>query len=80
MTALDQPLGLRVRRLADHYLRRQRPPERLALGGQLRSPGPPPAELLAEIQATGKSLQRGGAILSILVVLIVIFMVTKPQF
>jgi len=43
-------------------------------------PGPPPAELLAAIQATGKSLQRGGALLSILIVLIVILMVTKPSF
>jgi len=41
-------------------------------------PGPPPAETLAEIQATGKALQRGGMLLSLLVVLIVILMVTKP--
>jgi uncharacterized membrane protein len=41
-------------------------------------PGPPPAELLAEIQTTGKALQRGGMLLSLLVVLIVILMVTKP--
>ena len=43
-------------------------------------PGPPPAETLAEIQATGKALQRGGMLLTLLIVLIVILMVTKPSF
>jgi uncharacterized membrane protein len=43
-------------------------------------PGPPPADTMAEIQQTGKSLQRGGMLLSLLVVLIVILMVTKPTF
>jgi uncharacterized membrane protein len=40
--------------------------------------GPPPAETIAEIQKTGQALQRGGMLLSLLVVLIVILMVTKP--
>jgi len=43
-------------------------------------PGPPPADTLAEIQATGKVLQRGGMILTVLIVLIVLLMVTKPTF
>lgn len=37
--------------------------------------GPPP-----EIVATGQKLQRGGILLSVLIVLIVILMVTKPGF
>jgi predicted integral membrane protein DUF2269 len=37
--------------------------------------GPPP-----EIVATGQKLQRGGMILTVLIVLIVILMVTKPAF
>jgi Predicted integral membrane protein (DUF2269). len=37
--------------------------------------GPPP-----EIAALGKKLQQGGMLLTVLIVLIVIFMVTKPQF
>ena len=47
-------------------------------------PGPPPAGAPAgpppEIAALGKKLQQGGMFLSLLIVLIVIFMVTKPQF
>ena len=42
--------------------------------------GPPSAEVGAEIAKTGKALQRGGMLLTVLIVLIVIFMVTKPQF
>ncbi len=37
--------------------------------------GPPP-----EIAATGQKLQRGGMLLTVLIVLIVILMVTKPGF
>ena len=40
--------------------------------------GPPSAEVAAEIAATGKALQRGGMLLTILIVLIVLIMVTKP--
>ena len=40
--------------------------------------GPPSPEVAAEIAATGKALQRGGMLLTILIVLIVILMVTKP--
>ena len=47
-------------------------------------PGPPPAGAPAgpppEIAATGASLARGGMFLSVLIVLIVILMVTKPAF
>lgn len=47
-------------------------------------PGPPPAGAPAgpppEVAATGAKLQRGGTILGVLVVLIVILMVTKPTF
>ncbi len=47
-------------------------------------PGPPPAGAPAgpppEIVATGKKLARGGQLLSVLIVLIVILMVTKPTF
>jgi len=42
--------------------------------------GPPSPEVGAEIAATGKALARGGMFLTVLIVLIVIFMVTKPQF
>jgi uncharacterized membrane protein len=42
--------------------------------------GPPSAEVGAEIAKTGQALQRGGMLLTVLIVLIVIFMVTKPQF
>ncbi len=42
--------------------------------------GPPPADTIAAIQATGKSLQRGGMLLTVLIVLIVLVMVTKPTF
>ena len=45
-------------------------------------PGPPPAGAPAgpppEIAATGQALARGGQLLSLLIVLIVILMVTKP--
>jgi hypothetical protein len=45
-------------------------------------PGPPPAGAPAgpppEVVETGKKLQRGGMFLSVLIVLIVILMVTKP--
>lgn len=45
-------------------------------------PGPPPAGAPAgpppEIAATGRALARGGQFLSLLIVLIVILMVTKP--
>jgi hypothetical protein len=45
-------------------------------------PGPPPAGAPAgpppEIAATGAALARGGQILTVLIVLIVILMVTKP--
>jgi hypothetical protein len=34
----------------------------------------------AEIAATGKALARGGMFLTVLIVLIVLIMVTKPQF
>jgi len=40
--------------------------------------GPPSAEVGAEIAATGKALQRGGMLLTVLIVLIVLIMVTKP--
>jgi len=47
-------------------------------------PGPPPAGAPAgpppEIAELGKKLQQGGMLLSVLVVLIVILMVTKPTF
>lgn len=47
-------------------------------------PGPPPAGAPAgpppEIAATAKALQQGGMFLTVLIVLIVVFMVTKPQF
>jgi hypothetical protein len=47
-------------------------------------PGPPPAGVPAgpppEIAATAKKLQQGGMFLTVLIVLIVVFMVTKPQF
>jgi uncharacterized membrane protein len=47
-------------------------------------PGPPPAGAPAgpppAIAATAKSLQQGGMFLTILIVLIVILMVTKPAF
>ena len=47
-------------------------------------PGPPPAGAPAgpppEVAALGKQLQQGGMFLTVLIVLIVIFMVTKPQF
>ena len=47
-------------------------------------PGPPPAGAPAgpppEIVATAKALQQGGMFLTVLIVLIVIFMVTKPTF
>src|SRR3954468_8090119 len=47
-------------------------------------PGPPPAGAPAgpppEIVATGKALQQGGMFLTVLIVLIVVFMVTKPTF
>lgn len=47
-------------------------------------PGPPPAGAPAgpppEIAELGKKLQQGGMLLTVLIVLIVIFMVTKPQF
>jgi hypothetical protein len=46
--------------------------------------GPPPAGAPAgpppEIVATAKALQQGGMLLTVLIVLIVIFMVTKPIF
>jgi len=46
--------------------------------------GPPPAGVPAgpppEIAATGQKLQRGGMLLTVLIVLIVILMVTKPGF
>lgn len=45
-------------------------------------PGPPPAGAPAgpppEIAATGQALQRGGMFLTVLIVLIVVLMVTKP--
>jgi len=47
-------------------------------------PGPPPAGAPAgpppEIAALGKKLQRGGMFLTVLIVLIVILMVTKPGY
>ncbi|MEO8570116.1 MAG: DUF2269 family protein [Chloroflexota bacterium] len=47
-------------------------------------PGPPPAGAPAgpppEVMALGKQLQRGGMLLTVLIVLIVILMVTKPGF
>jgi hypothetical protein len=47
-------------------------------------PGPPPAGAPAgpppEIAATGQALARGGQLLSILLVLIVVLMVVKPRF
>src|SRR5205823_3548442 len=47
-------------------------------------PGPPPAGAPAgpppEIAALGKKLQQGGMFLTTLIVLIVFFMVVKPQF
>ncbi|MEA2610815.1 MAG: putative integral rane protein, partial [Chloroflexota bacterium] len=47
-------------------------------------PGPPPAGAPAgpppEVAATIQALQRGGMILTVLIVLIVILMVTKPGF
>jgi hypothetical protein len=47
-------------------------------------PGPPPAGAPAgpppEIAETGKKLQQGGMTLTVLIVLIVILMVTKPTF
>jgi uncharacterized membrane protein len=47
-------------------------------------PGPPPAGAPAgpppEVAALGKQLQQGGMFLAVLIILIVIFMVTKPQF
>ena len=47
-------------------------------------PGPPPAGAPAgpppEVVELGKKLQQGGMLLTVLIVLIVIFMVTKPQF
>jgi hypothetical protein len=47
-------------------------------------PGPPPAGVPAgpppEIVALGQKLQRGGMLLTVLIVLIVILMVTKPAF
>jgi hypothetical protein len=52
---------------------------RLTSGGP---PGPPPAGAPAgpppEIVETGKTLQRGGMLLTVLIVLIVILMTTKP--
>ena len=46
-------------------------------------PGPPPAGAPAgpppEIAETGRKLARGGQFLSVLIVLIVLLMVTKPQ-
>lgn len=47
-------------------------------------PGPPPAGTPAgpppEIAATGRKLAQGGQLLTVLIVLIVILMVTKPGF
>jgi|SRR3954447_2286058 hypothetical protein len=47
-------------------------------------PGPPPAGAPAgpppEIAELGKKLQQGGQLLTVLIVLIVFFMVVKPQF
>ncbi len=47
-------------------------------------PGPPPAGAPAgpppEIAATGKKLAQGGQLLTVLIVLIVVLMVTKPTF
>ena len=47
-------------------------------------PGPPPAGAPAgpppEIAETGRKLARGGQLLTVLIVLIVILMVTKPAF
>ena len=47
-------------------------------------PGPPPAGAPAgpppEVLATARKLQRGGMLLSVLIVAIVILMVTKPGF
>ena len=55
---------------------------RLTSGGP--PPGPPPAGAPAgpppEVAATGAQLQRGGMILTVLIVAIVILMVTKPTF
>jgi hypothetical protein len=55
---------------------------RLTEGGP--PPGPPPAGAPAgpppEIVETGRKLQRGGMFLTVLIVLIVILMVTKPGF
>ena len=55
---------------------------RLTSGGP--PPGPTPAGAPAgpppEIVAMGKKLQQGGMILTVLIVLIVILMVTKPSF
>jgi hypothetical protein len=49
-----------------------------------RPPGPPPAGAPAgpppEVAALGQKLERGGMLLTVLIVLIVILMVTKPQF
>ena len=42
--------------------------------------GPPSPEVGAEIAATGRRSQRGGMLLTVLIVLIVLIMVTKPQF
>ena len=44
MGPFDDPFRLRVGGLADHHLRAQRAAERLAVTGQLRPPGPPPAD------------------------------------
>jgi hypothetical protein len=44
MRPLDQPLGLRVPRLADQHLRPERAAEPLALGGELTAPAPVPAD------------------------------------
>jgi len=54
------------------------PPPGAGSGGPAvgaRPAGPPP-----ELLATGKKIQRNGQILSILIVLIVLLMVTRPQF
>jgi hypothetical protein len=49
-----------------------------------RPPGPPPAGAPAgpppEVAALGQKLERGGMLLTVLIVLIVILMVAKPQF
>jgi len=47
-------------------------------------PGPPPAGAPAgpppEVAEVGRKLQQGGMFLTVLIVLIVILMVTKPSF